>query len=64
MKIVMDRGRCTGIGVCESIAPEYFEVDDDGSLRILDENVGDDDRDTVEEAVHSCPARALALEER
>jgi ferredoxin len=64
MKIVMDCGRCTGIGVCESIAPEHFEVNDDGTLQVLDENVGEDDRDTVEEAVQSCPARALALEER
>lgn len=61
MKIIVDRGRCTGIGICESIAPDHFEVGDDGTLVLLKENVSEEERELVEEAVRSCPAKALKL---
>ncbi|MFE7569911.1 ferredoxin [Streptomyces sp. NPDC057539] len=61
MKIAVDRGRCTGIGICESISPAYFEVGDDGVLILVRETVGEADREQVEEAVRSCPAAALAI---
>ncbi|GAA3667499.1 hypothetical protein GCM10022224_034650 [Nonomuraea antimicrobica] len=56
----MDRTRCTGIGVCESVAPDVFEVDDDGTL-VLSSELVEHDLDTVAEAVRSCPALALTL---
>lgn len=59
--IEVDRARCTGIGICESVLPERFEVDDDGGLTVHDETVAAEDRDDVEEAVRSCPAAALRL---
>lgn len=63
MKIHVDRGRCTGIGICESVAPDYFEVNDDGELILLVDDVNDDDRRVVDESVRACPALALTLEE-
>lgn len=63
MNIIVDRARCTGIGICESVAPDYFEVDDDGALILTRETVGDTDRADVEEAVRACPALALSIEE-
>lgn len=59
-RIQVDRARCTGIGICESIAPAVFEVDDDGTLVLSTETV-QHDLETVEEAVKSCPAMALTL---
>jgi ferredoxin len=59
-RIHVDRARCTGIGICESIAPAVFEVDDDGTLVLSAETV-QHDLETVEEAVKSCPAMALTL---
>lgn len=59
--IVVDRARCTGIGICESIAPDHFEVGDDGVLILLRAGFDDADRADVETAVRSCPAKALAL---
>lgn len=61
MFIVVDRQKCTGLGICESIAPDVFEIDDDGSLRLLTDEIGDDGLAAVEEAVRSCPTTALAL---
>jgi ferredoxin len=61
MRILVDRSRCTGIGICESIAPDHFEVGDDGALVLVREDVAGPSRADVEEAVRSCPALALSL---
>lgn len=58
--IVVDRNRCTGIGICESIAPDRFEVDDDGTL-VVHDSITDDGDAVVANAVRSCPAAALKL---
>jgi len=62
MRIIVDRGRCTGIGICESVDPDRFEVAADGSLVLTSDEYGEDEREIVEEAVRSCPAAALKLE--
>lgn len=64
MKIILDRSRCTGIGICESIAEDYFEVGDDGVLRMLAVDVPPEDEERLRDAIQSCPARALAVGER
>jgi ferredoxin len=60
MKIVVDRDRCEGLGMCEAMAHEFFELDDD-QMTVLDETPGEDDRSTVHAAVESCPVQALTL---
>ena len=62
MKIAVDRDRCIGIGICESISEKYFEVGDDGGMILLRKSVDGADVDDIEEAVRSCPAKALELE--
>ena len=37
MRIVVDRDLCQGHGVCESEAPDVFEVSQEGELTVLDE---------------------------
>ena len=62
MKIVVDRTKCTGLGICESLAPRHFEIDDEGTLEILDDDVTDETLADVEEAIEGCPTAALRLE--
>jgi ferredoxin len=62
-QVQVDRDRCVGSGVCESLAPDVFEVDDDGLLIVHREEPAADDLDGVRDAVQACPARALALAE-
>jgi ferredoxin len=40
MRIVVDRGLCEGHGMCEAMAHEFFELDDDDVLHVLDETPG------------------------
>lgn len=61
MKIVVDRDRCVGTGMCESIAPDVFEVADDGTLVVHRETVTRQESSSIRQAVASCPAVALAL---
>ena len=62
MKIIVDRERCDGNGVCVGIAPEAFDVDDDLYLHVA-ENIPEDPevRARVRQAVTSCPILALKL---
>ncbi|UAK39391.1 ferredoxin [Gordonia bronchialis] len=61
MKVTVDYGKCTGLGICESLAPEFFEVNDDGELVLLKEEIGPDELKAVEEAVAGCPTEALRI---
>jgi ferredoxin len=62
-RIVVDYDKCTGLGICESIAPDVFEVDDDGSLLILEETPDESRRGELQEAVDGCPTGALSIED-
>jgi ferredoxin len=63
MHVYLDKSRCSGVGLCESIAPDHFEVADDGSLTILRERIDTADVELIEQAVSSCPTLALSLTE-
>jgi len=62
VKVIVDRTKCTGLGICESLAPAFFEVDDSGELLQLKEDIADDELVAVEEAVQGCPTEALRIE--
>ncbi|GAA2965579.1 ferredoxin [Streptomyces enissocaesilis] len=62
MKIVVNWDRCQGIGVCESVSPDRFEVDQDGQLVVKSETVSEGQEKEAREAVASCPNEALSLE--
>ena len=61
MQVRCDTQKCTGLGLCESIAPDFFEVQDDGTLVMLRETFDEGERGTLAEAVRSCPTEALSL---
>ncbi|MFJ2759020.1 ferredoxin [Nocardioides sp. NPDC087217] len=63
MKICIDYDKCTGLGICESLAPDYFEVNDAGDLVLLESEIAPDDLQSIEEAVSGCPTEALRIEQ-
>ncbi len=62
MKIIHDDSVCASLGICESVAPELFEVSPDGELRILNREPAEGERTRVQQAVASCPTGALSIE--
>jgi ferredoxin len=63
LRIVVDLDLCQGHGVCESEAPEVFEVDRDRKVHVLDPAPDDSRRRALEAAVKYCPTHALSLVE-
>jgi ferredoxin len=63
MKIVVDFDLCQSNAVCMSVAPEVFEVRDDGYLYVLQESPPEDMRPKMEEAVRLCPTGAISIAE-
>jgi ferredoxin len=61
MKVAVDFNKCTGLGICESMAPDLFEVNDEGALVLLKEDISADELQSVEEAVAGCPTEALRI---
>lgn len=64
MKVTVDRARCACLGVCEAMAPEVFEVDENGDLVLLTATMSVDRLDEVRAAVDGCPTEALRLVEQ
>jgi len=61
MRIEVDLTKCTGHGICESIADDVFEVQDDGAVTLHDPERPESDRERMTQAVTQCPAAALRL---
>jgi ferredoxin len=59
-RVLVDRERCVGSGTCEALAPDLFEVGDDGIVEVLRQDPAEDD-DAARDAVSACPTGALSL---
>jgi ferredoxin len=62
-RVEADYDLCESNALCEAVAPDVFELDDDDNLQIADGTVTDENRSRVEQAVASCPKTALRIVE-
>ncbi|MET0699715.1 MAG: ferredoxin [Mycobacterium sp.] len=63
MKVLADREVCIGAGMCVMTAEAVFDQDDDALVVVLTDEVPDDERKRVDDAVRLCPSGALSLQE-
>ncbi|MCZ4500412.1 MAG: ferredoxin [Marmoricola sp.] len=63
MKILVDREKCEGLGMCEAMAHDYFELDDDDQLVVLNDSPPESERDKIHAATQACPVLALTLQD-
>lgn len=63
MEVQVDLGACRSYAICVGIAPDVFELDEDGVLVVLRSTVEEGDEDRVREAALACPTQAILLKE-
>ena len=49
---------CIGCGTCTGVAPDVFEMNDEGLSSVIG-----DDVDSAKEAAESCPVEAIEVED-
>ncbi|SKA76682.1 ferredoxin [Caloramator quimbayensis] len=62
MKAKVDQDACIGCGLCPSIAPEVFEMRDDGKAHVIGDEVPQNAENDAKEAEGSCPVNAITTE--
>lgn len=61
MKAHVDQDTCIGCGLCPSIAPDVFEMKDDGKAHVISDPIPKDSEDSAKEAEGSCPVNAISI---
>lgn len=62
MKVTIDRSGCISCGICESICPKVFRLDDEGLAEVL--NQPDESSETgAAQAATDCPTAVIIIEE-
>lgn len=62
MKAKVIRENCIGCGACQAIAPNIFEIDDEGLSKVINEEVSKDNEEDFKDALESCPTSAIIEE--
>lgn len=61
-RLLADFEACQGYGNCITGAPDVYDLDDDGTVVLLKDEIAEQDRPRVEAAARSCPVDALSIE--
>ena len=61
-KLRADFEACQGYGNCVAAAPDVFDLDDEGIVALLLDEVPDSERNRLERAVRTCPVSALFMD--
>ena len=62
VQVILEVDKCIGSGSCEMLAPEVFEVGQDGLAHLLDASPGSDMETKCRAAEESCPTQAIQIE--
>ncbi|NLI94215.1 MAG: ferredoxin [Erysipelotrichaceae bacterium] len=61
-KVRIEKEHCTACGLCNAMAPDYFDWDDDGLMGVIQEEIAEGDEDLIESCVADCPTGAIIVE--
>lgn len=61
MKAYVDKDACISCGLCPSLCPEVFEIEDDGKAGVVTDEVPGSAEDCAKEAEESCPVNAISV---
>ena len=60
-KVVINKDKCLGCGMCVGIESDVFDFDDDGLAKVNNDNINDDNKENVNNAIDSCPVAAIEV---
>lgn len=68
-KIIHDRKKCNGCGICSALCPSMFEISDDGLANLKNSKevngvfeLETDDTESAQEASDLCEAKVIKIE--
>ncbi|BAO94024.1 putative uncharacterized protein (plasmid) [Caballeronia insecticola] len=61
IKLILDRPRCEGHGLCEEVAAQLLHIDDEGYAAIDVNEISEAVLATAQAAARVCPVAALKL---
>lgn len=59
MKVKVNPDVCIGCGACQAIAPDVFEINDDGIAQEISEEVKEEFVEDATDAKEGCPVNAI-----
>ena len=62
MKVKVDKDLCVGCGTCAAVAPDLFEMTDDGKAIFIGE-LNEETMETTDRAISMCPTAAIIKSE-
>jgi ferredoxin len=63
MKIHVDQKACTGHGRCNALAPELYELDDNGYCAVTTIDVAPERAQAARKGADACPEQAITVTE-
>jgi ferredoxin len=63
MRVRVDLDKCQGYANCVGVAPDIFDLTDEGTVVLLEESPSPDRAADVVRAVQLCPAQAISVED-
>lgn len=63
MKAIVDKDTCIACGLCESMCPECFEIEEDGKAGAIVDEVPEEMEADAQEAADGCPVDAISTQE-
>ena len=61
-RVVTDRSRCCGYGLCAVICPQVYKLDAEGMVYVDNELIPADLLEEAKEGAAACPAEAIVVE--
>ena len=63
MRVKVDKNKCHGHNRCVALAPDVFDVDDEGLAEVMLESIPSANDKQVRRAELACPERAITIVE-
>lgn len=63
-KIIIDQETCIGCGACTAVAPEIFELNEEGKAKPKKtDDLNEEETTKAKEGADTCPVQAIKVEE-